>query len=227
MPIRAPRQIREFRRIAGRPWRWALTLSSRALFARGQLETSQRVFLNEVGLDSPNRSEYAPSGWLFTRRMLRGFHVTSEDVFVDFGSGMGRAVYMVARRYGFGRVIGVEIAPEFNRTAAANIERTRHKLRCRNVEFVTCDAVEYEVPDDMTYAYFFNPFMGEVFERVISNICRSMDRRPRRVVLIYARPIMEAAILRTGRFELVRSTTGLRRDIPNHRISVYVSTPGS
>ena len=41
--------------------------------------------------------------------MLRGCSITREDVFADIGSGQGRMVYMAARSYPFGRVIGVEI----------------------------------------------------------------------------------------------------------------------
>jgi SAM-dependent methyltransferase len=150
-------------------------------------------------------------------------------VFVDFGSGMGRMVYMVARRHAFGRVVGVELAEEFNRVAAENIARarTRGRLRCPDVQLVTCDAREFEIPDDMTFAYFFNPFVGEVFETVLGNICRSLDRRPRRLVLIYARPTMHESIVASGRFEHVRTTHGLRRDLPTYRIAIYVSREGA
>src|SRR4051794_32734843 len=82
------------RRILGRPWRWLLTFTTRAIFARGQLDTGQRIGLDELGIDAPGREEYAPSGWLFARRMLRGYSITPDDVFVDIGSGQGRMVYM-------------------------------------------------------------------------------------------------------------------------------------
>ena len=218
---------RELRRAIGLPWRAAQTLACNAIFARGQLETSQRVFLDQFGLDAPDRVEYAPSSWFFLRRMMRGLSPTQQDVFVDFGSGKGRMVYMAAHRHAFKRVVGVEISEHLNLVAVQNIERSRRRLRCTDVQVVTCEATEFEIPDDLTYAFFFNPFVGDVFREVIDNICRSLDRRPRRLNLLYANPVMHNAVLETGRFELVRSTSGLRRDIPLYRISVYRTTPSS
>ena len=60
----------------------------------------------------------------------------------------------------------------------------------------------FEIPDDMTVAYFYYPFVGETFQRVIDNIIASLDRRPRRTRLVYVLPVMEEYILETGRFHL-------------------------
>jgi SAM-dependent methyltransferase len=211
------------RRILGRPWRWLLTITTRTIFARGQLDTGRRIGLDELGIDAPDRGEYAPSGWLFARRMLRGCPITRDDVFVDIGSGQGRMVYMAARNYPFGRVIGVEIAPELNAVARENIDRGRPNLRCQNVEFVTIDATQWEVPDDLTYIYMFNPFGGEIFRQVLGNISRSLDRRPRRLRLFYANPVHADEVVATGHFDHVRTTRGLRRDIPLYRIDIFES----
>jgi SAM-dependent methyltransferase len=209
------------RRIIGRPWRWFQTVTSRAIFARGQIDTGRRIGLDELGIDAPDRGEYAPSGWLFARRMLRGCSITPADVFVDIGSGQGRMVYMAARNYPFGRVIGVEIAPDLNAVARKNIDRMRAKLRCQNVELVGVDATQWEVPDDLTYVYMFNPFGGDIFRQVLENVSRSLDRRPRPLRLFYAHPVHSDMVLATGRFELVRTTRGLRRDIPLYRIDIF------
>lgn len=214
---------RRLRRRYGGSYRAALTVACRILFARGQVDTSQMVHLHEIGLAAPGRHETGPSGWGFMRRALRGCNITPDDVFVDFGSGMGRAVYLAARHYPFGRVIGVEIAQQFNDVASENIRRTTEKLRCKNVELVTCDVTEYRVPDDMTYAYFFNPFTGEVFDAVVQNIIASLDRRHRSLTICYAYPLMEAAILESGRFVKIGETTGIRRDLSYHRIARYRS----
>ena len=72
-------------------------------------------------------------------------------------------VYMAALNYPFGRVIGVEIAPELNAVARENIDRMRTRLRCQEVDLVTMDATQWQVPDDLTYVYMFNPFGGDVF----------------------------------------------------------------
>ena len=43
----------------------------------------------------------------------------------------------------------------------------------------------------MTVAYLYHPFAGAVFDRVIDNIARSIQRNPRRVRLVYVGPILE------------------------------------
>lgn len=227
-PIRAvARALRwggPLRRFAGAPYRAVLSRVCRVTLGRGLVDTSRRVHLEEYGLAAEGRVEYAPSGWLFARRMFRGVTIGPNDVFVDFGSGMGRMVLMVARRWPFARVIGVELADALTVVARENLRRTNHRLRCQNVDLVTCDATRYRVPDDMTFAYLYNPFMGKVFDEVLANICDSLDRAPRRLTLIYGNPTMGDALIATGRFRLVRSSAGIRRDIRNNRISIYEST---
>jgi hypothetical protein len=217
------RRKSKVRRILGRPWRWFLTVTTRAIFARGQLDTGRRIGLDELGIDAPGREEYAPSGWLFARRMLRGYTIRPHDVFADIGSGQGRMVYMAARNYPFGRVIGVEIAPELNAVARENVDRVRPQLQCQNVDFVTIDASQWDVPDDLTYVYMFNPFGGDIFRQVLDNISRSLERRPRPLKLFYANPVHSDEVLATGHFEFVRTTRGLRRDIPLYRIDIFES----
>jgi SAM-dependent methyltransferase len=201
------------------------TALCRALFDRGNVDTSAVVHLERLGLAAAGRGEYAPSGWLVARRFLRGQPVGPGDVFVDFGCGMGRVVCQVARRYPFGRVIGVELAPQLAAVAAANIEANRHRLRSRAVEVVVRDALDFPIPDDMTYAYLYNPFEGEIFERVVDRIVASLDRAPRRLVLGYLNPRMQRHLDRTERFRLLRVSRGLRPDIPNLTLAVYESVP--
>jgi SAM-dependent methyltransferase len=223
VPPRVLEWQRRFRRRFGGPYRLLLSAVCRVLFARGQVDTSRTVHLTQIGLAGPGRQEHAPSGWWFMRRALKGCEVTRADVFLDFGSGMGRAVYLAARHYPFGRVIGVEIAQAFNDIAAENLERTKHKLRCKRVELVTCDATQYALPDDVTYAYFFNPFTDDIFRSVMRNIIASLERCPRRLTICYANPTMEGIVLDSGRFKKIRETTGIRRDIPLYRIALYES----
>jgi precorrin-6B methylase 2 len=172
----------------------------------------------------PERTWYLPSDWRDMRRALRGIEVGPTDVFVDFGSGKGRMLYQAAR-YPFGRVIGVEISDRLTEIARENIEKNRHKLRCQRIELVTADAVDFAIPDDMTVAYFYHPFSGDTFKNVIDHVVRSLDRRPRRLTIIYQIPLMEEHLLSTGRFEVLR-TVKYRPDDPR-RMTVYQSRPAS
>jgi len=169
------------------------------------------------------RVRYEPSGWSYLQRALPRESVAPDEVFLDYGSGKGRIVYQAAR-YPFARVIGVEVSEELNEVARANIERKRRKLACGDVELVTADAAGFDVPDEVTVAYLFYPFVGDTFRAVMGKLVESLERRPRRVRLIYVCPVLQDEVLATGRFRLERMLPGGRRDVVGRRIGVYVSS---
>jgi SAM-dependent methyltransferase len=214
-----PRQRVWARRIRWKAGKWLLDL----VFERG-LDTSAHAI--ERHHFHPDRVWYQPSGWNFLPSVVHWAEVRPTDVFVDFGSGKGRVLYQAAQ-YPFARVIGVEISAELSEAARRNLERSRDRLACTSIELVTADATEFEIPDDMTYAYFYYPFVGDTFHRVIANIVASLDRNPRRLTIIYAVTEMESVILETGRFR--RTRTRRIRDVNGvpHRLSVYESAPAA
>jgi Histone methylation protein DOT1 len=197
------------------------------LLHRGLADTASHTHLQELGAAHDERIDYIPSPWLFVRRMFRGLEVRPDDVFVDFGSGKGRVVYLVARNYRFKRVVGIELTEELNEIARENLARSRSRLRCRDVELITGDATQVPIPSDMTFAYFFNPFVGETFRTVLDNICRSLDELPRRLTLIYANPVERATVEENGRFRLIREAGGDGRGADWHRIAVYTNDRGA
>lgn len=186
---------------------------------RRGIETGQVVGLEQLGLAAGDRVRYEPSGWLDLRRVLKPRDVGPEDVFVDFGSGKGR-VLLQAARYPFARVVGVELSAELNRSAQANLDAMRDAFRAGGAELVTADVLDFAIPDDLTVAYLYNPFRGEVFQTVIERLIESVDRNPRRVRLIYRTPLEHERLERTGRFELQRVAHGLR---PSRRWAWYRS----
>lgn len=171
---------------------------------RGYTETGDRVALDSLGLDHPDRVGYSASPSWVLRWLLARSEVWSSDVFVEFGCGKGRIVLEAARRYPFRRVVGVELSPELSDVARGLIARERNRLRCRDVEIETADATEFAVPDDMTHAYLYNPFNGPTFAKVCANIVASLDRAPRSVRVIYVNPVEHTTLMATGRFHLVR-----------------------
>jgi 16S rRNA G966 N2-methylase RsmD len=182
-----------------------------AFFERSMgIETNKQVSLEELGLAAPGRGDYDPSPWLALRRVLAKRDISGDDVFIDFGSGKGRVVVQAAS-YPFKRIIGIELSPELHAIAKANVDRSLTRLRCRNVELVNQDVLDYEIPDDVTVAYFYNPFDGETFAKVIDRLVTSVRRRPRTLKIIYVNPAEEQAVLRVGA-KLTRVARGLGPD---------------
>jgi len=142
------------------------------------------IDLKELGIRNELFRPYVPTDYRGFRTILAALDVRSnEDVFLDFGSGMGRAVIMAAK-YPFRKIYGVEIAPQLNEIASQNVRSALPGLKCRDIELITADAREFVIPDEATVIYFFNPFSGEVLADVLQNIRASLRRRPRALRLI-------------------------------------------
>jgi SAM-dependent methyltransferase len=179
--------------------------------------------LDEEHLES-DRIGYVASAWRTLPRVLRHTGVSENDVFIDFGCGKGRVVHQAAKRP-FKKVIGVEVSAPLAEVAREAVAARRHEHRCKDVEIVVADAREYRVPDDLTIAYFFYPFIGGTFDAVLAGIIGSIDRNPRRLWIVYGFPRAASQVEATGRFRLVKQLRGSLRDNLNslNRTNIYES----
>jgi SAM-dependent methyltransferase len=185
-------------RISGRIRRAA----ERALDRRYGVATSKHVYLEDLGLGTENRVWHDPSDWVAARRALGRLNITSDDVFVDYGSGLGRAV-LVAASFPFRKVIGIELSAELSEQARENLARNAHRVRAAEVELVTADAVDWAVPEDLSVAYLYCPFTGDVFDRVLAKLFESVDEHPRPLRMLYNYPLEHSRLIRTGRVHVL------------------------
>lgn len=167
------------------------------------LDTSGFVYLDKFGLQSPERIWHDPSDMFGILRAFRKLGVKENDVFIDFGSGKGRAVFLAALRFPFKRILGVEISEELNTIAKRNIERNRSHLRCKNVTLITSDILEFDIPDDVTVAYLYCPVVGDPFKKVIDKLVESVDRSSRLLRIVYNFPFEHSHLLKNERIRLL------------------------
>ena len=116
--------------------------------------------------------------------------MTSKDILVDFGSGKGRFIYL-ATSYPLKKIIGIEICPHLHRIALRNMELQRKWSKCRNISLINADAAGYTLEDRFTIAYFYNPFVDDLFITVIERIRHSLKKDPRPLWIIYKNPVMK------------------------------------
>jgi SAM-dependent methyltransferase len=195
-----------------------------------QAELARRLGIRtgEVWPEGGERFRHVPSPWGILRRILRTDEVSSTDVFLDFGCGAGRMLLEAAGRYPFQRVIGVDIVPELLEVAGKLLTDNRDKLRCQTFELVRQDSAEFRVPDDVTVAYFYDPFRGSLFQSTLANLVASVERNPRRVRIIYLTPSEISQLQEMPRARFVRyGKHGIRRWRPASYLVMYELDPAS
>jgi len=164
--------------------------------------------LTLVGSNSDHGVFYHPAHPKFLFELFNSLKIDFPSyTFVDLGSGKGRAL-LVASEFPFSEIRGVEFAAELHEIACQNIRDYRSKTqKCKNVESLNLDAVEFEVPLTPLVLYLFNPFRPAVLIPVLQRLQRSLNSHPRDVTLIYAAPFHAALIEQETALRCVAQST--------------------
>ena len=134
--------------------------------------------------------------------------------FVDLGSGKGRTLLMAAD-YPFRRIVGVELLPSLHHIAQENLRQYRSESqKCFAVESICADAAEFPMPAEPLVLYLFNPFPEAGLRRVIGNLERSLQERPRAVYVLYHNPLLE---------HVLAGSAALKKLVGTHQYSVFTS----
>lgn len=129
------------------------------------------------------------------RHLLAGMNLRFEDfVFVDFGSGKGRALLM-ASEFPFKRVQGVEFSPELHAIAQQNIAKYAAHRRSGPVESVCMDFLDYPLPAEPSIFFLYDPCEDAVLVKLLRRIGESLQANPRTLYLIYVAPTDSKSIL--------------------------------
>jgi SAM-dependent methyltransferase len=195
--------------IRGRARAAARSLKNYPMRRRYGADFGRNVALGAIA--RPGSVDYIPSAWIAAARSIRRLGLGSGDVFVDVGAGKGMVV-LLAAEHPVRRVIGVELHPELAREADDHLARNRHRRAAQHVEIVCGDALDWEVPADMTVLYMNSPFTGPTFERFIDRVLDSLEAHPRALRILYAYPVQHRLLMqRTGARVLDVQPSGLLR----------------
>lgn len=133
--------------------------------------------------------------------------VTAEDVFVDVGSGLGRAAFLVHSCTG-ARTVGVEIQPFLARAARARSDG----LRLSRLQFFEGDAADWPPPLRAGTVFFlYCPFGADRLARFLDGLEGAARSGPIRVCTVDMPPL--------GRDWLVQAPS------PSLQVDVYQSAP--
>ncbi len=162
-----------------------------------------------------------------------------KDSILDIGAGKGSAVFSFIAG-GFKKIGAVEYTGNIYNVLIGNLNKAGIKyeektgvapLQCNRILDGTiacynCDAsLMSDELDGYNWFFMFNPFPLEILEKVIGNICSSLERKPRLCHIFYAEPVGHQYILDTGIFTQSMGITAGYSDTSYYSY-IYDSTGG-
>jgi len=185
---------------------------------RFNVQTSGNVAIDNLDVAETDRrhaEKYEPVRLHAFAELMRILAIRHEEfMFVDFGSGKGRAV-LLASEFPFRQIVGIELSPDLCRIAAENVRNYKSATqRCQHLEITCQNAAAYAILPEPTVFYFYNPFGEAVMRTVLANLRESLLSHPREVFLVLYNPVLDDLV---GQVDFLRlfKTTG--------RCSIYES----
>lgn len=185
-------------------------------------------FDQEWGVDTsgtsvPDKLEVVGSNWKYGNKyqgcdpavfseVLENLAIQYQDfTFVDLGSGKGRAL-LLASRFPFRQIIGVEFSEELCQIAQQNVFCfPKSEMQCKGIATICDDAARYKLPEGSLVIFLYNPFGKQVMERVVQNVMTSYQQDPRRILVVYM----------TAYFADLWKNAGFLREVRSDWIAIY------
>jgi hypothetical protein len=187
---------------------------------RHQLDTGGKIGLDSLSVDSENKWEGGHYQAIFPDRFRESINSLGIEpqqyTFIDIGAGKGRALFL-AQDMGFRRVIGVEFALELVQICQQNISRRIAAGVATPIEIVHADALSYNLPDEATVLYFYNPFGPDIMSGMTRRIRASLEEMPRPIKIVYENPVCDDVIM--------SGIPGLIKTVNTGRFKAYEWTP--
>jgi SAM-dependent methyltransferase len=120
---------------------------------------------------------------LVLERLLEYNYISKKDLLIDFGCGKGRVDFFFSSNTKC-KSIGIEFSKILYDRAIKNKESSN----LNRVEFININAKDYQIPDDASRFYFFNPFSIDVLKIVLKRINESYKKTKREILLFFYYP---------------------------------------
>ena len=187
--------------------------------------------LDAIGDAARLGSDYVPTPSLIAEYLIRRVADRAHQfTFVDVGAGKGR-VALLAAKYHFARIVGIEHSPRLVTVARENAARFAQRNKTlAPVDMILADATEWPLPPEPCVFFFYYPFEPSVMEKVAAHIVASHRRAPRKLFLVFynAQPyesvfaqfFTESLFRRENMTDLPHDRTAPFRD---HRAAIFES----
>lgn len=153
-------------------------------------ETKWDKFLNirTSGRDDSNSDQYhypyEPTPYPVLERLANTGLIRKGNTLLDYGCGKGRVDFFLSYQTRCNSV-GIEYDERIYQKADEN---KASAISGNRTSFVLTSAENFEVPETVDRAYFFNPFSLEILQKVIARILESYYENPRKIQLFFYYP---------------------------------------
>lgn len=153
-------------------------------------ETKWDKFLNirTSGRDDSNSDQYhypyEPTPYPVLERLANSGLIRKSNTLLDYGCGKGRVDFFLSYQTRCNSV-GIEYDERIYQKADEN---KASAVSGNHTSFVLTSAENFEVPEAVDRAYFFNPFSLEILQKVIARILESYYENPRQIRLFFYYP---------------------------------------
>jgi SAM-dependent methyltransferase len=187
-------------------WNWSFSLAW--FIVKHEIRGEEKYGIETVGIDDlrtsvpseelEHASIYQPVNYYTAERLFES--IDREDLqgaFLDVGCGKGR-VLALAAAYGFTDIIGIDFSPKLCHEAIALADEVEHKYPSANITIDCLDAREYDIPENVSVIFMFNPFNDLVMTDFLERVSETLLDYPRKLKVLYANPQCKKQWLNAG-----------------------------
>lgn len=127
---------------------------------------------------------YEPTPYCVLEHLANSGLIQKKQKLLDYGTGKGRVCFFLSYQIRC-QSIGIEYD---ERIFAGAEENKEHAVSGGRTQFILENAEKYEVPTEVNFCYFFNPFSVEILKRVVARILDSYYKNPRPLQLLFYYP---------------------------------------
>ncbi|MGE0568097.1 MAG: class I SAM-dependent methyltransferase [Bacteroidia bacterium] len=110
--------------------------------------------------------------------------------FIDIGCGKGR-VLLVAQKYGFSSIIGIEMSKELTTLANIEIDKFGQSNSKVNIQAFCENAIYFDYPNRDSVVFLFNPFDANMLEKSLNTL---LQKNKKEIILVYVNPVFSEII---------------------------------
>lgn len=156
-----------------------------------EIDLDRHLKIKTNGRDDSNSNfinyPYEATPYVVLQVLANSGYIRKNDRIIDYGCGKGRVSFYLAYSNKC-NMLGVEYDPRLYNSA---IENKKRAISGNRVEFICSNASDFEVPNDVKGAYFFNPFSIHVLKDVLNKLKGSKQKLDRDIYLYFYYPSKE------------------------------------